>query len=509
MASIIPSKNKNFLVLVLLSIVISFPAFPNSWLVGSSHTYTVPSQVRNLVADGDTIYIEGGVYLNDATKWAKRDLKIIGLGTGSNRTTMRYNGDIPNHKGIFVFETPGVCDNAYIENIVFDGAQVSDADGGNGAGIRFQATNLTVKDCKFVNCQNGILEGNGAVSTSNVIILNCEFENNGYQLPNAPGFSGFAHHIYISASVDTLLVMNNLYHHPRGQANSIKTRAQRAFILYNYIDEDASGYGSWEINIAQGGLNIVLGNVIIQGSSSANHGIIGYDAVSNPIEDFYFVNNTVINQYAGNASYFNIAPTNGIDSFKVYNNIFASIAGSQVSLFNGNLPGGLDTSNNSFSGDYLAYGFNDPVLGDYSLTVNATSAIDGGINAGFSHTSFSLTPDFMYQSFNANLLPRYTLGSAIDIGAYEYDAPTKVQTLAHEKEVTIYPNPTTGKFRIIFSEQGHEYTQLVIYNTLGSGILRAGCKDMMEFDLSSLIKGTYFLKISGSKGPHYEKIILE
>ena len=260
------------------------------WNVGPSQTYTVPSQVRLLVQDGDTIRIEGGVYANDVAKWVKKNLKFIGLGTGSNRTIIQSTGDIANGKGIWVFETPGTCDNPYIENIVFDGAQVSDANGGNGAGIRFQAKDITVKNCKFINCQNGILEGNGSVTTSNVMLLNSEFENNGYQLPNDPTHSGYEHHIYISASADTLWVENCYFHRPRGQANSLKTRAQRSYILYNLIDEEATGYGSWELNIAQGGLNVIVGNVIIQGTSGANHGMISYDAATNVLEDFYFVN---------------------------------------------------------------------------------------------------------------------------------------------------------------------------------------------------------------------------
>ena len=183
-----------------------------------------------------------------------------------------------------------------------------------------------------MNCQNGILEGNNSVTTSNVIIHNSEFYNNGYQEQNNASYSGYEHNIYISASADTLEVMNCYFHHPRGQANSLKTRAQRSFILYNLIDEEASGYGSWELNIAQGGLNVIMGNVIIQGASSANHGIIGYDAAVNSLEDFYFVNNTVINQYAGNIKYFNIVPQTGINTYKIYNNIFASVQGANKTM---------------------------------------------------------------------------------------------------------------------------------------------------------------------------------
>src|SRR5690349_14902963 len=110
--------------------------FAMVWQVGATRTYTAPGQVASFVQDGDTINIDGGIYNNVAVKWTKKNLKFIGQGTGNNRATMRYTGDIPNGKGIFVFETPGACDNAYLENIVFDSAQVSDGNGANGAGIR-------------------------------------------------------------------------------------------------------------------------------------------------------------------------------------------------------------------------------------------------------------------------------------------------------------------------------------------------------------------------------------
>ena len=46
------------------------------WHVGPAQTYTLPSQIKNLVHDGDTIYIDGGVYANDATKWTNKNLQF-------------------------------------------------------------------------------------------------------------------------------------------------------------------------------------------------------------------------------------------------------------------------------------------------------------------------------------------------------------------------------------------------------------------------------------------------
>ncbi len=467
-----------------------------SWNVGPAQTYTLPSQVKNLVQDGDTIYIDGGIYANDATKWNKKNLKIIGLGTGNNRTVIQYAGNIPNGKGIFVFETPGACDNAYLENIVFDGAQVADADGANGAGIRFQAAGLTVNNCVFMNCQNGILEGNGSVTTSNVIIRNSEFYNNGYQLPNS-SFSGYEHHLYISASADTLEVTNCWFHHPRGQGNSLKTRAQRAFILYNLIDEETTGYGSWELNIAQGGLNIIIGNVIIQGPAGANHGIVGYDAVTNSLEDFYFVNNTVINLYAGNVNYFNTAPASGINTFKLYNNIFASVTGATNNLFSGNIPGVLDTANNLSNMNYLALGFANPVLNNFQLTASSTAAIDNGTNAGTTNSAFSLTPVFMYQSCSAALLPRTITGGSLDIGAYEYAGTIAVNEPGPLPELLIYPNPSCGKINLEFQKlkPGLNY-RLILLDEAGRTVYemkRVNPATVSEIDLSRLTKGNYIV----------------
>jgi hypothetical protein len=482
-------------------------SFSTNWVIGEFQTYTLPSQIANLVQDGDTISIEGGIYL-DATKWTKKNLKFIGLGNSNNRTTIKYNGNIPNGKGIFVFESPGICDNAYFENIVFDGAQVSDSDGANGAGIRFQANNITINNCKFINCQNGILEGHGNVTTSNVIIENSEFENNGYQIQNDPTHSGYEHHIYISASADTLILKNNYFHHPRGQANSIKTRAQRSYILYNLIDEGETGYGSWEINIAQGGLNVIMGNVIIQGSTGANHGIIGYDAATNLIEDFYFVNNTVINKFVGNVKYFNIAPTTGINDFKIYNNIFSSIQNASITIFTGTIPSNLDSSNNIYNEDYLSFGFTDYLTNDYSIP-STSIAIDAGTDAGMTTTSFLLTPTNMYQSFSSDLLPRVIFNNFIDIGAYEFSNLSLENNSLNEKIIS-YPNPFKEKITVKLNGEFKENLQFQIIDIKGNVIvnkINIISSQHQEIDFSTFQKGIYFIKVFGEDEVYYKKII--
>lgn len=502
---------RNYFTIIAALLLMTNYCSATEWYVGATRTYTLPSQVRNLVADNDTIYLDGGIYLNDATKWSKKNLKFIGLGTGNNRSILQYSGDISNGKGIFVFETPGICDNPYLENLVFDGAQVSDPNGGNGAGIRFQANNITIKNCRFVNCQNGILEGNGSVTSSNVIILDSEFENNGYQLPNDPTHSGYEHHIYISASADTLLVENCYFHHPRGQANSIKTRAQRSYIRYNLIDEEATGYGSWELNIAQGGMNVIIGNVFIQGTSGANHGIIGYDAATNPLEDFYFVNNTVINQYSGNIKYFNTVPSSGINTFKIYNNIFASVPGASNTLFSSNTPAVLDSAGNVFSINYSTFGFTNVSANDYSLTALAAAVIDQGTNAGATSLAYPLTPVYMYQSNTSALMPRSTSGSAIDIGAYEFPDVAGIDQELLAGNIAVYPNPSSGLVHVDLKQSGGQLYTIEVYNVFGARVLpvlNTIAPGTCVMDLSASPAGVYQVKISDGVNSMHKTIVI-
>lgn len=490
MRKILCIKTLNFLGYFLLFLPSSNA---NIWHIGYSQTYTMPSAVVNLVANGDTIYIDGGVYANDAVKWTKKDLKFIGLGTGANPTILQYTGNIPNGKGIWVFDQPGTSDNPYIENITFSGAQVSDGNGGNGAGIRHQSVNLTVNGCKFFYCQNGILEG-GSYSGSTVVLENCEFAYNGYN-GSTTALYGYEHHIYISANTDSLLVTNCYFHDVRGQGNSLKTRAQKSYILYNLIDE-ANGDGSWELNIAQGGLLVVMGNTIIQGTSGANHGIIGWDATTNAVEELYFVNNTVINKYVGNIKFVNVAPSSGINVFKLYNNIFASTTGASNTIFTGNVPVVIDTSNNLFVSNYNNIDFINTAADNFNLQPADTLATDKGTNAGFASNGFALTPLYMYQSDSVFLMPRSTIGNSIDIGAYENSFITGMES---ESSIALaaYPNPFMNYCTIDIANTNVDGAiNFHLYNYAGQEVLlKQNISPQFKLYRNRLVSGMYLYEL--------------
>ncbi len=489
-------------ILVLTAIIMAMSANATTWHVGATQTYTAMSQVKPLVQNNDTVLIDAGVYLNDPVKWDKKNLYFKGI--GNSKPIMRWNaGDIPNGKGIWVFELAGTSDNPKIENIVFDGARVSDGDGGNGAGIRFQAKDITIKNCVFKNCQNGILEGNGSITNSNVVITDTEFDNNGYEVIGNATHSGYEHHLYISASADTFWLQNCYLHNPRGEANSVKTRAQRSFILYNKISEE-NGQGSWEINIAQGGLSIIMGNIIVQGVNSINHGMISYDAATNAIQDFYFINNTVINKYVGNNKYFNISPTSGINTFKVYNNLFASNAGSSNTFMAGTVSV-LDSLKNWQALNYNSVGFQNPSADDYYLPSGSSIPVDKGTNVGVASNGFSLTPKYYY-NMGANLT-RTTFGSAIDLGAFEYMPTVSLsESSSLSNEFTVYVNDKIH----IKSHQSSNMIFLSITDITGRIIYESSVlkQNEISIDKSIFLKGLYVVTIVNEQGKKVSRKII-
>lgn len=485
---------RNIILLTLLATQLSVNAF--TWKIGAAQTYTSCSSIVNLVQNFDTIKIDGGVYLNDPVQWTKNNLVFIGLGTGTNRSIMKWTGgDIANGKGIWVFGNAATTGSITIDNVVFEGARVSDANGGNGAGIRYQAKNLTIRNCLFSGCQNGILEG-GSYTGSHISIQNTEFNNNGYEVTGGV-HSGYEHAIYISAQTDSLLVRNCYFHDPRGEGNSVKTRAQKSYILYNRIDE-ANGKGSWEINIAQGGLSVIIGNTIIQGPNSINRGMISYDAATNPIEDFYFINNTVINKFPGNFKYFNVTPTSGINKYKVYNNVFSTITGANLTAFiSGTLGVAMDTLANRILPNYTTVGFVNPTAGNFQLTSSAISLINNSVNAGTASNGYNLNAIFEYVNFNSPLAPRSVSGPASDIGAYEFLIPTSLAENGGLASLVCYPNPATDVLTVDLGLTTYNTAEMFIYNSEGKEVKKVLLgKSKTNINLDAELKnGLYFYKV--------------
>ncbi len=78
-------------------------------------------------------------------------------------------------------------DDVTIENVELSGAKVADR---NGAGIRLEGRNFTLRNSYLHDNENGLLAG--ANPTSEVTIEHCEFARNG-----AGG--GMTHNVYVGS----------------------------------------------------------------------------------------------------------------------------------------------------------------------------------------------------------------------------------------------------------------------------------------------------------------------
>lgn len=250
---------------------------PQTWRVGPGQPLKMPSDAARQARTGDTVEIEAGTYGGDVAIWPQHQLTIRGVGKG--RAVLKAEGQSAQGKSIWIVRGNEVR----IERIEFADAKVRDK---NGAGIRHEGGNLTIVDCVFRDNENSILSG--VINESEMRIERSEFARNGH--PN-----GYAHGLYIG-QIRRLTLIGN-YFHGTVSGHLVKTRAQTSVILYNRIMDEAEGRASYAIDLSDGGMAYVVGNLIQQGPRAENWGIISYMFENrHPKNELYVINNTIVNE---------------------------------------------------------------------------------------------------------------------------------------------------------------------------------------------------------------------
>ncbi len=446
--------------------------FATTWLVGPSRTYTAPSQVSNLVQDGDTVLIDSATYNSDVTQWNANNLLL--KGTGGGYAHLQANGHNYGGKAIWVING----NNTTVDSIEFSLCACVDH---NGAGIRQQGTNLTVKHCYFHDNEDGILTT--ADTTSDILIEYTQFYNNGYG-------DGYSHNLYIG-QVRSLTFQYNYSHHA-SVGHELKSRAINNYILYNRFADEATGTASKDIDLPNGGVAIIIGNEIEKGPQAQNSNFMefGLEGLVNPgPQQLYVVNNTFVNDKP-NGSF--VQAQTGVSLCKAYNNIFAG-AGTAIIADSAS----IDTSNNFYTSVANA-GLVDAANYDYHL-LSTSAAINNGTMPG-SANSFSLTPAYEYVGL-VNESSRF-VNNAIDIGAHEYGSPaSSVAQVNNEYAVLVYPNPAKGAFTINISALGLGQAKVQLFNALGELIVekeQVNTLDKVFFDNFNLAGGVYIIRVVGS-----------
>jgi len=171
-----------------------------------------------------------------------------------------------------------------------------------------------------------------------------------------------------------------------------------------------------------------------------------------------------------------------------------------VMSWGGNLDGELGNGNNTSS--------NIPVA------VSSVSNVFA-IAAGQRH-SLALKNDATISSWGGNSVGQ--LGNGLFTASnIPTDVPglcsvaTAINEISTSTLVSVFPNPTTGKFMFTIEGEGKQYN-LEFYNMQGQmmySINNLKKYSVKEIDLSELSKGIYFLKIQDGKNFYCEKIVLQ
>ena len=225
--------------------------------VGPKHAIKLPSQAATLVQAGDIVEIEAGIYPGDAAVWRADNLTLRGV---NGRARLLSQGITVGGKGIWVIKGR----NTTVENIEFANAKVPDR---NGAGIRQEGANLTVRNCLFRENENGILSG--ANPESEITIESSEFDHNGQG-------DGRSHNIYIGA-IRKFTLRNSTTQRAR-IGHQIKSRASINIIENNIIQDSPTGHSSYLIDLPSGGTAIIKGNTLHQGKYAENYTMLAYGA---------------------------------------------------------------------------------------------------------------------------------------------------------------------------------------------------------------------------------------
>ncbi len=223
-----------------------------------------------------TIAISPGTYA-DPNLHVARSMTLDAVVDGT--VTLLGSSSLPNRKGLILAD--GIGTHLTVDGIRFQGAHISNLDGGNGAGIRDQVSGagsgLTITDSTFVGNQEGILTG-GSNGLETVVIQRSKFQNNG----NASKNTGQEHGIYVNSAA-SVVIDGSVFCGQVGQGHNIKVRSAATTITNTQSYEGTSGGGCTNAGNASRGIDIPNGGVaslvnvdLFQGAGSPNWGMLSF-----------------------------------------------------------------------------------------------------------------------------------------------------------------------------------------------------------------------------------------
>lgn len=198
---------------------------------------------------GDVIVVESGVYTTGAVITANGITVMAKPGAS-------LKGAVVEGKGAIVVKG---------NDTVIDGLECSDiaVPNRNGACVRQEGRNLTLRHVYFHDAEEGLLTG---PNVGQVTIEDSLFER--------LGANGQAHAIYVGVT-DGVTILRSKFLASRDQGHEVKSRAART-IIEDSVIASLDGVDSRLIDAPNGGEVVIRNSVLEKGPSSVNRNLIGF-----------------------------------------------------------------------------------------------------------------------------------------------------------------------------------------------------------------------------------------
>lgn len=261
----------------------------------SGTAYATVAQAITGSAAGDVIQLSAGSYVEDLPV-ITHSLTIEGVGGLASLSTP---SPVPANGRAILFVGANENASLTVSHLELSGARDPAS---NGAGILFEIGNaaLRVTDSWVHGNQDGILTGGvTAASTGGmtVAITRTEIDHNG--LAQGDPRYGLSHNVYVG-SVTSLLVQDSLIHDALG-GHEVKSRAESTTITGNRIQDGPTANTSYSVDLPDGGVGLVSGNLIEKGQNAANSSSIhfGGEGTIPPGSSLTITGNTFIGDRIG------------------------------------------------------------------------------------------------------------------------------------------------------------------------------------------------------------------
>jgi hypothetical protein len=254
------------------------PATAAELRVGSGERFARPSAAAAAARPGDRILIRAGQY-HDCAVWGAADLTIEAMGG-----VVEILGPVCAGKALFITIAPRIT----IVGITFRGAV---APSGNGAGIRAEGGDLTIRRSRFIENQNGILTA-AYLPDATLLIEESVFIANGALEQERDCAHGlYAGHLGRVAIRRTRFEATRICHH-------VKSRALRTEIIDSFILDGPEGQASYLVDVPNGGDLLLRNTELRKGPQVGNPTaavVIGAEGVRHPTNSLVIEANSFSN----------------------------------------------------------------------------------------------------------------------------------------------------------------------------------------------------------------------